>query len=81
MISPKKGSRQAMKQPRMMQADRQTRRTIVFLKHHTGARMLPNWLSKLSKMGWQYTCTQTRRPECLANLTKIPMNVHNFATV
>ena len=60
MISPKKGSRQAMKQPRMMQADRQIRRTIVFLKHHTGARMLPNWLSKLSKMGWQYTCTQSR---------------------
>jgi len=37
MISPKKGSRQAMKHPMMMQALLESRRTITFLKHHTGA--------------------------------------------
>ena len=45
MMSPKKGSRQAMKQATTMKTVLQTRRTIVFLKHHTGARMLPNWQS------------------------------------
>ena len=42
MMSPKKGSRQAMKQATTMKTVLQTRRTIVFLKLHTGARMLPN---------------------------------------
>ena len=37
MMSPKKGSRQAIKHPTMMQALLETRRTITFLKHHTGA--------------------------------------------
>ena len=45
MMSPKKGSRQAIKQATMMKMDLQTRRTTVFLRLHTGARMLPNWQS------------------------------------
>ena len=59
MMSPKKGSRQAMKQETAMKMVRHTRRTTVFLRHHTGARMLPNWQSQDSNIGWQYTCACT----------------------
>ena len=37
MMSPKNGSRQAMKHPSTIRAVLQTKRTMVFLKHHTGA--------------------------------------------
>lgn len=37
MMSPKKGSRQAMKHPSTIRIVLETRRTIVFLMHHTGA--------------------------------------------
>ena len=37
MMSPKKGSRQAMKHPSTIRNVLETRRTRVFLKHHTGA--------------------------------------------
>lgn len=39
-----------------MKSVRQTRRTRVLRRLHTGMRMLPKDLSKNSKMGWQYTC-------------------------
>ncbi len=37
MMSPKKGSRQAMKHPSTIRIVLEIRRTMVFLMHHTGA--------------------------------------------
>ena len=45
------------KQVRQMNSVRKMRRTMKLRALHTGSVMLPNVLSKNSKMGWQYTCT------------------------